>query len=143
MTVKTIMLGKIIQLPKISDPRGNLTFCEECTDIPFEVKRVYWIYDVPGGGCRGGHAHKTLQQLLVATNGSFHVTLDNGKEKQTFMLNHPWEGLLIYPGVWRTLDDFSSGSVCMVLASEHYDEADYIRNYKEFRKMIREGVLNG
>ncbi len=137
------MLGKIIELPKISDPRGNLTVCEQERNVPFEVKRIYWTYDVPGGGSRGGHAHKEIYEFLVATSGSFHVTLDNGKEKKTFMLNHPWEGLLIYPGVWRTLDDFSSGSVCMVLASDYYDEADYIRNYKEYRKMIREGKLNG
>ena len=130
-------LGEIIQLPKITDPRGNLTVCEQCKDIPFEVKRVYWTYDVPGGGKRGGHAHKTIYQLIVATSGSFTVTLDNGKEKSTYLLNHPWEGLLIYPGVWRTLEDFSSGAVCMVLASDFYNENDYIRNYKEFKKMAK------
>ena len=92
---------------------------------------------MPGGGKRGGHAHKTIYQLIVATSGSFTVTLDNGKEKSTYLLNHPWEGLLIYPGVWRTLEDFSSGAVCMVLASDFYDENDYIRNYKEFKKMAK------
>lgn len=131
-------LGEIIQFSKISDPRGNLTVAEQNRDVPFDVKRVYWTYDVPGGGRRGGHAHKMLRQVIVAMSGSFSVTLDNGKEKQTFLLNHPWEGLLIYPGVWRTLDDFSSGAVCMVLASEYYDEADYIRNYKEYKKWVRE-----
>lgn len=131
-------LGEIIQLSKISDPRGNLTVAEQNRDIPFDVKRVYWTYDVPGGGHRGGHAHKMLRQVIVAMSGSFSVTLDNGKEKQTFLLNHPWEGLLIYPGVWRTLDDFSSGAVCMVLASEYYDETDYIRNYREYKKWARE-----
>ena len=130
-------LGEIIQLPKISDPRGNLSVCEQCKDIPFEVKRVYWTYAVPGGGKRGGHAHKAIYQLIVATSGSFTVTLDNGKEKSTYLLNHPWEGLLIYPGVWRTLEDFSSGAVCLVLASDFYDEDDYIRNYKEFKKMAK------
>ena len=127
-------LGEIIQLPKIADPRGNLTVCEQLKDVPFEVKRVYWTYDVPGGGRRGGHAHKEIYEFLIATSGSFSVTLDNGKEKKTFLLNHPWEGLLIYPGIWRTLEDFSSGAVCMVLASDYYDEADYIRNYKDYKR---------
>lgn len=131
------MLGKIIELPKIADPRGNLTVCEGDRNIPFEVKRVYWTYDVPGGGHRGGHAHKAIYEFLVATSGSFHVTLDNGKEKKTYMLNHPWEGLLINPGVWRTLEDFSSGAVCMVMASDYYDESDYIREYEDYRKFIQ------
>ena len=127
-------LGEIIQLPKIADPRGNLTVCEQLKDVPFEVKRFYWTYDVPVGGRRGGHAHKEIYEFLIATSGSFSVTLDNGKEKKTFLLNHPWEGLLIYPGIWRTLEDFSSGAVCMVLASDYYDEADYIRNYKDYKR---------
>ncbi len=136
---QTMQLGKIIHLPKVADPRGNLTFCEGGEHIPFDVKRVYWVYDVPGGGRRGGHAHRELRQLLVAVNGSFTVTLDNGERKETVMLNHPWEGLLIEAGLWRTMDDFSSGAVCMVLASDKYDESDYIRNYRDFKRWVRSG----
>lgn len=129
------MIGKIIDLSKITDPRGNLTVAEQYKDIPFEIKRVYWTYDVPGGETRGGHAHKKLYQLVVATSGSFIVTLDNGKEKETFLLNHPWQGLLIEPGIWRELEDFSSGAVCLVLASDLFDLDDYIYDYDEFKKI--------
>jgi len=129
------MLGKIIDFCKITDPRGNLTVAEQCKDVPFDIKRVYWTYDVPGGESRGGHAHRALQQCIVAMSGSFHVTLDDGKERKTYLLNHPWQGLLIGPGVWRTLDDFSSGAVCMVLASEPFDLDDYIYEYDEFKKI--------
>ena len=129
-------LGKIIELPRITDPRGNLTVAEENRNIPFDIKRVYWLYDVPGGECRGGHAHKHLQQILIAVSGSFHVTLDNGKEMQTFLLNHPYQGLLIDTKTWRTLDDFSSGAVCVVLASDFYDENDYIYDYNDFLQYI-------
>ena len=115
------MIGKIIDLPKITDPRGNLTFAEAQQMVPFDIKRVYWVYDVPGGESRGGHAHKRLRQFVVALSGSFHVTLDNGRERETILLNHPYQGLLIETNTWRTLDDFSSGAVCLVLASEHYD----------------------
>lgn len=125
-------IGRIIELPKITDPRGNLTVAENMKGVPFDIKRVYWVYDVPGGECRGGHAHKRLKQLLIAVSGSFHVTLDNGKEQQTYLLNHPYQALLIETGVWRTLDDFSSGAVCLVLASELYDEEDYIYDYDTF-----------
>lgn len=125
-------LGKMIELPKITDRRGNLTVAEQLKNIPFVIKRAYWVYDVPAGENRGGHAHKALHQLLVAMSGSFTVNLDNGTEKQSYLLNHPWEGLLIPPGIWRTLDDFSSGAVCMVLADELYDEADYIYDYQDF-----------
>lgn len=124
-------LGEIIRLPKITDPRGNLTVAEGAS-VPFEIKRVYWLYDVPGGESRGGHAHKKLWQLLVATSGSFTVTLDNGVRKDKYLLNHPWQGLIIHNGLWRTIDDFSSGAVCLCLASEMYDESDYIRSYDEF-----------
>lgn len=126
-------LGEIITLPKIVDPRGNLTVAEGAS-LPFPIRRAYWVYDVPGGESRGGHAHKSLWQLLVAVSGSFSVTLDNGKRKETILLNHPWQGLIIRNNTWRTLDDFSSGAVCLCLASEKYDEDDYIRDYDEFLK---------
>lgn len=123
---------EIIELPKITDPRGNLTVAEQQKNIPFDIKRVYWTYDVPGGESRGGHAHKALYQLVVATSGSFTVTLDDGTNRETIMLKYPWQGLLIKPGMWRTLDEFSSGAVCMVLASELFDLDDYIYDYEEF-----------
>lgn len=129
-------LGKIIELPKITDPRGNLTVAEAFTNVPFDIRRAYWVYDVPGGESRGGHAHKRLLQLVVAMSGSFTVTLDNGHEQQKYLLNHPWEGLLIETETWRTLDDFSSGAVCLVLASEPYEEDDYIYDYDDFLKYI-------
>ena len=129
-------LGKIIELPRITDPRGNLTVAEANKNIPFDIKRVYWLYDVPGGECRGGHAHKQIKEILIAVSGSFHVTLDNGKEKKTFLLNHPYQGLLIDTKTWRTLDDFSSGAVCVVLASDFYDENDYIYDYNGFLQYI-------
>lgn len=130
------MNNKIIELPKITDPRGNLTVAEANKNVPFEIKRTYWVYDVPGGECRGGHAHKQCLEFIVAVSGSFHVTLDNGKEKNTYLLNHPWQGLLVDTGVWRTLDDFSSGAVCMVLASEKFEEEDYIREYDDYLKYM-------
>ena len=130
------MDNKIIELPKITDPRGNLTVAEANKNVPFDIKRTYWVYDVPGGECRGGHAHKQCLEFIVAVSGSFTVTLDNGKEKQTYLLNHPWQGLLVDTGVWRTLDDFSSGAVCMVLASEKFEEEDYIREYDDYLKYI-------
>lgn len=129
-------LGKIIELPRITDPRGNLTVAEANKNIPFDIKRVYWLYDVPGGECRGGHSHKQIKEILIAVSGSFHVTLDTGKEKQTFLLNHPYQGLLIDTKTWRTLDDFSSGAVCVVLASDFYDENDYIYDYNDFLQYI-------
>lgn len=123
-----------IQLPRITDPRGNLSFLEDNNHIPFKIRRVHWIYDVPGGVSRGGHAHKELSQFIIAASGSFTVTLDDGTVKRAFTLNMPYQGLLVKPGVWRNLDDFSSGSVCLVLASEKYDESDYIKEYDEFLK---------
>ena len=129
-------LGRIIELPKITDPRGNLTVAEAFKNVPFDIRRAYWVYDVPGGESRGGHAHKRLRQLVIAMSGSFTVTLDNGHEQQKYLLNHPWEGLLIETETWRTLDDFSSGAVCLVLASEHYEEDDYIYDYDEFLKYV-------
>ena len=123
---------KIIDLPKISDPRGNLTFIEGGRHVPFEIKRVYYLYDVPGGAERGGHAHKDLHELIVALSGSFDATLDDGKQKQRFHLNRSYSGEYVCPMIWRELDNFSSASVCMVLASNLYDEADYYRHYDEF-----------
>lgn len=128
--------AKIITIPKIEDRRGNLSVVEEFKDIPFNIARAYWVYDVPGGESRGGHAHKRLKQFVVALSGSFTVTLDDGRERKTFLLNHPYQGLEIETGIWRTLDDFSSGAVCLVLASEVYDEEDYIRDYDEFLKYV-------
>lgn len=123
----------IIELDKHhSESRGNISVVENRDTVPFEVKRIYYLYDIPGGESRGGHAHRNLWQLIVAASGSFSVTLDDGKVKRTFMLNRPYQGLLVKPGIWRTLDDFSSGSVCLVLASEKYDAGDYIRNYEDF-----------
>jgi len=107
---------------------------ENSSTIPFEVRRTYYLYDIPGGESRGGHAHRKLQQLIVAASGSFSVTLNDGRVKRTFVMNRPYQGLLIVPGIWRTLEDFSSGSVCLVLASEKYEESDYIRDYEEFIK---------
>ena len=133
MKNNTVYDCSLIELDKHhSDRKGNLSVVENGKEVPFDVKRVYYLYDVPGGESRGGHAHKALCQLIIAASGSFSVTLDDGKDKKTFVLNRPYQGLLVVPGIWRTLDDFSSGSVCMVLASEKYDEGDYIRDYKEF-----------
>lgn len=112
--------------------RGDLTVIQNDGMLPFDVKRIYYLYDVPGGSSRGAHAHRSLYQLIVAASGSFQVTLDDGKVKRTFFLNRPYQGLLVRPGIWRDLDDFSSGAVCMVLASEVYDKEDYIRDYQEF-----------
>lgn len=127
---------EIINLPKITDPRGNLTVAEQMENVPFEIKRAYWVYDVPAGESRGGHAHKRLKQFVVALSGSFHVTLDNGYEREKVLLNHPYQGLLIETNTWRTLDDFSSGAVCLVLASELYEEDDYIYDYEDFLKYV-------
>lgn len=123
---------RIIELPKIQDNRGNLTFIEGTNHIPFEIRRVYYLYDVPGGSERGSHAHKKLHQFIVAMSGSFDVVLNDGRESKRFHLNRSYQGLYVCPMMWRDLDNFSSGSVCMVLASERYDENDYIRDYQEF-----------
>lgn len=120
-----------------SDQKGNLTVVENNKTVPFPVKRVYYLYDVPGGESRGAHAHKNLKQLIVAASGSFSVTLDDGKVKRTFMLNRPYQGLLVAPGIWRDLYDFSSGAICLVLASEPYDAKDYIRDYDEYLRYKR------
>ena len=128
---------KIIDLPKITDPRGNLTFIENGRHIPFDIKRVYYLYDVPGGSERGGHAHKALHQLMIAMSGSFDVLLDDGHEKKRIHLNRSYFGLYICPMIWRELDNFSSNAVCMVLASNFYDENDYYRDYASFITGVR------
>lgn len=132
MKETTIADCRIIDLRKIHDVRGNLTPIEGNGDVPFDIKRVYYLYDVPSGESRGAHAHKELHQLIIAANGSFTITLDDGKNKKAFTLNRPYQGLLIVPGIWRDLDDFSSGAVLLCLASEHYEADDYIRDYEEF-----------
>jgi WxcM-like, C-terminal len=128
---------RLIDLPKITDSRGNLTFIECGRHVPFEIKRVYYLYDVPGGAERGGHAHKELQQLIIAMSGSFDVVVDDGRQRKRFHLNRSYYGLYVCPLIWRELDNFSSGSVCLVLASTFYEEADYFRNYEEFREAVR------
>ena len=125
---------KIIQLPKINDPRGNLSVIEELKDIPFKIERTYWIYDVPGGEKRGGHAYKENQEFIVALSGSFDVVLDNGKGKKTFSLNRSYNGLYVPKGMWREMENFSTNSLALVLSSTLYDTADYIRDYQEFLK---------
>ena len=130
---------KLIELPKICDPRGNLTFIEGNQHIPFDIQRVYYLYDVPGGAERGGHAHRDLHQLIIAMGGSFDVALDDGKDKVRFHLNRSYFGLYVGPMIWRELDNFSSGSVCMVLASNYYDEADYYREYADFTRARSQG----
>ncbi len=130
----SIEICSIVDLPKIQDPRGNLTFVESSNQIPFDISRVYYLYDVPGGSERGGHAHKELHQLIIAMSGSFDVLLDDGKEKKRVHLNRSYYGLYVCPMIWRELDNFSSGSICMVLASNKYDEVDYYRDYAEFMR---------
>jgi hypothetical protein len=130
---------ELIDLPKIHNRAGNITPVHGKDDVPFEIKRIYYLYDMPGGESRGGHAHKNLQQLIVAASGSFEVVLNDGKESRRFVLNHPYYGLLIVPGIWRELVNFSSGSICLVLASEKYVEEDYLRNYQDYLDFIRTG----
>ena len=125
---------RIIQLPKITDPRGNLSVIEEFKDIPFKIERTYWIYDVPGGESRGGHAYKENQEFIVALSGSFDVVLDNGTEKKTFSLNRSYNGLYVPKGYWREMTNFSTNSLALVLSSTKYDANDYIRDYEEFLK---------
>jgi len=127
---------RIIELPRITDPRGNLTFIEATRHIPFEIRRVYYLYDVPGGGERGGHAHKDLHQLIIAMSGSFDIILDEGRGQYRFHLNRSYYGLYVCPMMWRELDNFSSGSVCMVVASNFYDADDYYRDYKGYLRAL-------
>lgn len=130
----TVYNCSVIELDKHHSDVGNITVIENNKEIPFDVRRTYYLYDVPGGEERGGHAHKELQQLIVAVSGSFDVMLDDGNVKRTVTLNRPYQGLLVVPGLWRELNNFSSGSICLVLASHKYDESDYIRNYEEYIK---------
>lgn len=126
----------IIELPKITDPRGNLTFVESLSQIPFSIQRVFYLYDIPTGFDRGAHAHKTLHQFLVCLSGSFDVLLDDGKNKKSIHLNRPWKGLHIPPMIWAAEINFDPGSICLVLASDPYSEPDYIRNYDEFLSIV-------
>ena len=127
------MVGKLIDFPKIVDIRGNLTVAEQLKNVPFDIARVYWTYDIPAGERRGGHAHRTCEEIVIAVSGSFDVMLDDGcGEKVIYHLNHPYQGLYIGTKIWRTLEDFSSGAVCLVLASELFDEEEYIYDYDEF-----------
>lgn len=134
---------RIVKLPRIHDPRGNLTFVQGGQGVPFQLRRAYWIYDVPAGEERGGHSHRAMWQLLVAVGGSFSVNVCDGYSWRTYMLNRPFEGLLIPPGIWRTLDNFSSGAVCLSLVSTEFEEADYIRDFDEFKRqaLSRQPVL--
>ena len=130
--------SRFIDFPVIADPRGNLTFIEGTRTIPFEIKRVYYLYDVPGGAHRGGHGHRNLEQVLIAMSGSFDIVLDDGDRQRRVHLNRSYYGLYIPPMTWREMDNFSSGSVCMVLASAYYDEADYFRDYASFTAEARQ-----
>ncbi len=132
-----IDLCRIIELPKIVDSRGNLTFIENSRHMPFDVRRVYYLYDVPGGAERGAHAHKDLRQLIISVSGSFDVGLDDGITRRTFHLNRPYQALYVCPMIWRDLENFSSGSVCLVLASNAYSEDDYFREYEAYAEARR------
>lgn len=128
---------RIVELPRITDPRGNLTFIEGGRHVGFDIRRVYYLYDVPGGATRAGHGHKALHQLMIAMSGSFDVLLDDGRGKRRYHLNRSYYGLYICPMIWRDIDNFSSGSVCMVLASDFFDESDYYREYEDFLAAVR------
>jgi len=137
MTDSNIYNCSVFTLPKVHNRAGNITALNNSIDLPFDVQRVYYLYDIPGGELRGGHAHKELQQLIVAAGGSFDVTLDDGLNKKTVSLNRPYYGLHVIPGIWRELSNFSSGAICLVLASHPYDEDDYIRDYSLFKSLKR------
>lgn len=131
-----IDLCQLIDLPKVSDPRGNLSFIESGRHVPFEIKRVYYLYDVPGGETRAGHALKTTQQFIIAASGSFDVVLDDGRERRTYCLNRSWKGIYVPPMAWRELVNFSSAAVCLALVSTFYNENDYIREYQDFLRAV-------
>jgi hypothetical protein len=132
MNKTTVYECSMIELPINHREKGNLTVIENARNIPFSVRRIYYLYDIPGGEARGGHAHRDLRQLIVAASGSFDVILNDGNIRRIFSLNRPYQGLLVIPGIWRELDNFSSGAVCLVLASHEYDETDYLRDYTYF-----------
>lgn len=132
---------RIIELPKFLDSRGNLSFAQNNTHIPFEIKRTYWLYDVPGGESRGGHAYRETEEFVIAISGSFDVIVDDGKEKKTFHLNRSYYGLYIPKGMWREMDNFSTNSLALEFASTNYDPADYIRDYDEFLKLKEDGKI--
>jgi hypothetical protein len=134
MKTSTVYDCTVIEIDRHHHHKGNISVIENGLTIPFNVQRAYYLYDVPGGESRGGHAHKELQQLIIAASGSFSITIDDGNIKRTFLLNHPYQGLLVVSGIWRELNDFSSGSVCLVLASHPYEASDYIREYDTFLK---------
>ena len=138
MTVNDV---KLVELPKYLDQRGNLSFVQNNAQIPFEIKRTYWIYDVPGGEARGGHAYKETEEFVIAISGAFDVTVDDGKEKKTIMLNRSYYGLYIPKGIWRTMDNFSTNSLALEFANTIYDRSDYIENYVEFIKMKSNGEI--
>jgi hypothetical protein len=131
---------QIFDLPRINDRRGNLSFIEANRHVPFEIRRVYYLYDVPGGAERGGHAHKALHQLIIAMSGSFDIHLDDGHAKKTIHMNRSYYGLYVCPMIWREIDNFSSGAVCMVLASDYYDELDYYREYNDFVNDVKRAI---
>lgn len=139
MNKTTVYDCSIIQLDKNHNVAGNITAVNNNIEIPFETKRIYYLYDVPGGEARGGHGHKELQQLIIAASGSFDIIVDDGTTKRTFHLAQPYMGLYMPPGLWRELDNFSSGSICLVLASLPYDEEDYLREYDKFLKFKKNG----
>ena len=132
---------EIINLPKFLDTRGNLSFVEQKTHIPFDIRRTYWLYDVPGGEARGGHAYRENEEFIVALSGSFDVILDDGKEKKTFTLNRSYYGLYVPKGLWREMDNFSTNSLAMILSSTDYDANDYVRDYDEFIKLKNDGKI--
>lgn len=141
----TVFDSSILHFPKIHNRSGNITPLQNLVNIPFEIKRIYYLYDIPGGESRGAHAHKSLQQIIVAASGSFDVTIDDGRNKKTVHLNRPYYGLHLFPGMWRDLTNFSSGAICLVLASREYDDADYIREYQEFiafRNLTNVGTIS-
>ena len=138
MTINDV---KLIELPKFTDLRGNLSFVEQNNHIPFEIKRTYWIYDVPGGESRGGHAYKTTDEFIIAISGGFDVTVDDGKEKKTFTLNRSYYGLYVPKGLWRTMENFSTNSLSLEFANTIYDRSDYIENYDDFQKLKSNGEI--
>lgn len=139
--MKRIEKPQIIELPKFTDPRGNLSFVEQLNHIPFEIKRTYWIYDVPGGEARGGHAFRKNEEFIVALSGAFDVIVDDGSQKKKFTLNRSYYGLYVPSGLWREMENFSTNSLALEFGSIHYDVNDYIRNYDEYLKLKRNGEI--